>query len=168
MAGLSGAGLHCGVDLNAGALAQAAIAAGGALFACAGLAALPFGDKTFEAACMQAVMTTLDSPNIRRGVLREARRIVSGRLFISDFLLTPEDPYYNGRYERGLRETGEYGSFFVREGGRTLYTAHHYAPEELVSLLEDCGFTVESVLRGKVRTRSGNVINGVQVAARRV
>jgi len=162
---LPGAGPRFGVDLNEAALAAATVDIPGARFVCARLAHLPFSDASFDAVCMQAVLTTLVSPGDRREALREAGR-VAGRLFISDFLLTAEDPYYNERYERGLAETGERGSFVVREEGRALYTAHHYAPDELVSLLEECGFAVDSFLTGKVRTRSGNVINGARIAAR--
>lgn len=163
-----GAGVRCGVDRNAGALARAAREIPQALFACADILCLPFADKTFDAACMQAVMTLFEHRQARLSALAEVRRVTRSRLFIADFLLTPENEYYAKRYAKGLEETGEYGTFLVREGNAILYTAHHYSREELAGLLGETGFVVESFDEARAVTRSGNVINGAQILARPV
>ena len=109
-----------------------------------------------------AVLTTLDTPGARRAVLAEAARVLARGLTLSDFLLTPEVPLYRERYERGLRETGEWGTFRVMDGERYLYTAHHYTLEELETLLAEAGFSRIALGRVASRTRSGNLINGVR------
>lgn len=131
-------------------------------FVRADLARLPFAGKSFDYGILHAVLTTLDTPGARRAVLSEAARVLARGLTISDFLLTPEAPLYRERYERGLRETGEWGTFRVMDGDRYLYTAHHYALEELENLLSEAGFARIGLKRIASRTRSGNLINGVR------
>ncbi len=166
LASFAGApGRLCGVDLNAGALVRAAGDLPRAAFACADIRHLPFGGERFDVASMHAVMTLLIGRKARLKALREIRRVIRRRLFIADFLLTPEEPYYAARYALGEERTGEPGSFVVLENGKPIYTAHHYAVDELTGLLEDAGFAVDELETGKVRTRSGNIINGVSLAA---
>jgi len=166
MASQAGAsGRFCGVDLNAGALAIAARRLPGMVFACAQAALLPFPDGAFDAASLHAVMTLIIGREARLAALGEIRRVIRARLFISDFLLTPEEPYYAARYAAGEEQTGEKGSFMVYENGAPIYTAHHYDLDELTGLLENAGYAVDDLETGKVRTRSGNIINGVRLAA---
>jgi len=122
---------------------------------------LPFAGKRFAYGIMHAVLTTLDTPGLRRAVLAEAARVLTRGLSLSDFLLTPEVPLYRERYERGFSETGEWGTFRVLDGTRHLYTAHHYTLEELENLLREAGFRRTRLDRVKSRTRSGNLVNGV-------
>jgi len=154
--------LWAGVDANAPSLAAARERnlPDTALIQ-ADLARLPLADGSFEYGVMHAVLTTLDTPSLRRAVLAEAARVLSAGLSFSDFLLTPEAALYRERYERGLAETGEWGTFRVMDGGRHLYTAHHYRLEELHDLFSQAGFFRLDMRCVQSRTRSGNVINGV-------
>ena len=86
-------------------------------------------------------------------------------LCIADFLQNWDLPYYRARYEAGLAETGEQGTFLVREGGRVLYAAHHFTLEELAGLLDEAGFVLAHVATPRVRTRSGQDVRGVVLAA---
>jgi SAM-dependent methyltransferase len=167
LAGLRRDGLgasHVGVDCNAPSLA---LAAGlGLAVVRADLTALPFADGAFDVAVLQAVMTTLPTPAARLAVLAEARRVVRGLLCLGDFLRNPDLPYYRARYEAGLVETGEEGSFLVREGEAVLYQAHHFTLEELAALLSQAGFGQVRTAFPQVKTRSGNIVAGVALAAK--
>lgn len=155
---------HVGADCNPPSLA---LAAGlGLAVVRADLVALPFVDGAFDVAVLQAVMTTLPTPAARLAVLAEARRVVRGLLCLGDFLRNPDLPYYRARYEAGLTETGEEGSFVVREGGTVLYQAHHFTVEELEALLSQAGFGVVQAVFPRVKTRSGNIVAGVSLAAK--
>jgi SAM-dependent methyltransferase len=127
----------------------------------ADLARLPLADGSFDYGVMHAVLTTLDTPGARQAVLAEAARVLAVGLSFSDFLLTPEIDLYRERYEQGLAETGEQGTFRVMDGGRHIYTAHHYRLEELHDLFSQAGFFRLDMRCVRSRTRSGNVINGV-------
>jgi SAM-dependent methyltransferase len=131
----------------------------------ADLAALPFVGASFDVGILHAVLTTVIPHAARLTVLAEARRVVGRVLCIADFLENRDLPYYLARYEAGVAETGEQGSFVVREGGEVLYTAHHFTLDELSTLLGDAGFRVVYTNTPRVRTRSGNVVRGVVLAA---
>jgi len=98
-------------------------------------------------------------------LLREIRRVTRRLLAVADFLRNPDIPLYRDRYVTGLVETGEAGSFIVRDGDRELYPAHHFTREELTDLLAEAGFTVTSLETPHVRTRSGNIVRGVLLGA---
>jgi SAM-dependent methyltransferase len=167
LAGLRQGGLgrlHVGADINGPALAAAAGAGFPVLRA--DLAAVPVADAAFEAGILQAVLTTIATPEARLAVLREARRVVTRVLCLGDFLQNWELPYYRARYETGLAETGQPGSFVVREGGEVLYEAHHFTLDELADLLGQAGFALAQAAFPTVRTRSGNLVRGVSLAAR--
>ena len=131
------------------------------------LATLPFADATFDAGILHAVLTTLVPRTRRAAVLLEARRVVRRVLCLADFLLNPDIPLYKARYDAGVSETGEAGSFLVRgdDGGTVLYAAHHHTMQELSELLHEAGFRVAYAAAPLVRTRSGNIIRGVVLAA---
>lgn len=129
------------------------------------LAALPFGDGAFDAGILHAVLTTLATPGARRGVLGEARRAGCRVLCVADFLQNWDLPYYKARYEAGIAETGERGSFVVREGDRALYTAHHFTLDELTRLLAAAGYETAFADSPVVTTRSGKRVTGVVLAA---
>lgn len=157
-----GGGFWAGVDVNREALIRAMDRGlPRTAFVRADIAALPFADGRFDYGLMHAVLTTLVTPADRREVLSEAARVLRRGLYVSDFLLTPEQPLYRDRYDRGLAETGEWGTFRVMEGERYLYTAHHFSEEELRELFSGAGLTRLSLRRVKSPTRSGKVINGV-------
>ncbi|WP_043630355.1 class I SAM-dependent methyltransferase [Desulfovibrio sp. TomC] len=154
---------HVGADVNPPSLLLAACA--GFPVVQADLAAMPVADAAFDAGILQAVLTTIPTPGERLAVLREARRIVTRVLCLGDFLQNWELPYYRTRYETGLAETGECGSFVVREGAVELYQAHHFTMDELGDLLGRAGFSVVQAAYPTVRTRSGNLVRGVSLAA---
>jgi ubiquinone/menaquinone biosynthesis C-methylase UbiE len=126
-----------------------------------------FGDGSFFCAILQATLTIL-SPHARLAVLQEARRIVdaSGGLYLAEFLVTPDREYFARRYRLGLGETGERNSFNVYStSGHFLYRAHHFLESELYELLDKSNFKVEQAHFTRVRTRSGNVANGLVIWA---
>jgi len=155
--------LHIGMDINAPSLALAR--AKGVQVALADLKALPLGNGGVDAGILHAVLTTIPTRLERLAVLAEARRVLGRVLCLADFLQNWELPYYRARYEAGVDETGELGSFLVREGETVLYTAHHFTLEELTGLLRETGFRIAFVDTPQVRTRSGNRIRGVVLAA---
>lgn len=154
---------HFGLDINPPSLVLArdkgfAVMAGD-------VAAVPVRDKAVDVCNLQAVMTCLVPAAQRLAVLREAHRVTRRVLCLADFLQNWDIPLYRGRYTDGLAETGEAGSFLVREAGRVLYPAHHFTVDELTALLDAAGFAVTFLETPFVRTRSGNVIRGVVLAA---
>ena len=155
--------VHVGADANPPSLALAAGA--GFPVVRAELSALPVADAAFDVGILQAVLTTIPTPEARLAVLREARRVVTRVLCLGDFLQNWDLPYYQARYEAGLAETGEAGSFLVREGEAVLYQAHHFTPDELADLLGRAGFAVAEAIYPAVRTRSGNLVRGIALAA---
>jgi ubiquinone/menaquinone biosynthesis C-methylase UbiE len=156
-------GIKIGVDRNLPGLRQALER--GFPAARADLAALPFVAASFDAGILHAVLTTVLPRAARLAVLAEAGRVGCRVLCIADFLQNWDLPYYRARYEAGEAETGERGSFLVREGGEVLYAAHHFTLDELSGLLDEAGFRVAFVDTPLVRTRSGNVVRGVSLAA---
>lgn len=127
-----------------------------------------FEDQAFDAGIMMAMLTTFTTPETRLQVLREARRIIrrGGGLYISAFMQTWHHPLYYERYLRGEQETGVLGSFFAKDkSGSIALQAHHFAERELVDLLHEAGFTIEYWEYGKVRTQTGNIINGAAIWA---
>jgi len=154
---------HVGADINGPALS---LARGQGLDVVrADLTALPFAGGAFDAGILHAVLTTIPGREGRLAVLAEARRVIGRVLCLADFLQNWELPYYRARYEAGLAETGETGSFLVREAGRVLYEAHHFTMDELAGLLGEAGFSVAHAATPMVRTRSGNLVRGVSLAA---
>ena len=164
LAELAGQGRRVwGVDRNLPSLIRAREK--GLAVARADLAALPFADGAFDAGVLHAVLTTLDAPELRRLVLAEARRVGCRVLCVADFLQNWDQLYYKARYEAGFDETGELGSFVVREGDRVLYTAHHFTLDELTELLAGAGYAVAFADTPTVVTRSGKHVTGVILAA---
>ena len=167
---LAGQGLgqaRFGLDINLPSLA-AARDKGHAVLAAELTTALPVRDAAVDVCFLQAVLTCLVPAAVRLAVLREACRVTRRVLCLADFLQNWDLPLYRDRYASGVAETGETGSFLVREGGRVLYPAHHFTVEELTALLATAGFTVAHLETPFVRTRSGNRLRGVVLAAQRI
>lgn len=156
--------VHMGLDINPPSLRAAQDR--GFPVAMADLAApLPLGDAVVDVCFLQAVLTCIVPMAARLALLREIRRVTRRLLSVADFLRNPDLPLYRERYARGVAETGEEGSFVVRDGDRVLYPAHHFTEEELCALLAEAGFTVATLETPLVRTRSGNVVRGVLLSA---
>jgi len=168
LAELAGHGLgrlHCGLDINLPSLALARKKH--LAVALADLTArLPLADASCDVCFLQAVLTCLVPASRRLAILREARRVTRRVLAVADFLQNWDLPLYRARYEAGPGETGEAGSFLVREGDTVLYAAHHCTIPELTELLAAAGFTVTFLETPQVRTRSGNILRGVVLMAR--
>lgn len=155
---------HFGCDINPPSLCAARDR--GFPVVMADLAApLPLADASVDVCFLQAVLTCVVPAAARLALLRQARRVTRRLLAIADFLQNWDLPLYRERYETGRIETGEEGSFLVREGERVLYPAHHFTKEELTALLAEAGFAVTSLETPRVRTRSGKVVRGVLLAA---
>ncbi|WP_428569853.1 MAG: class I SAM-dependent methyltransferase [Solidesulfovibrio sp. DCME] len=164
MGELAGQGFRVvGADRNAASLARAG--GRGLAVVRADAAALPFGTGCFDAAVLHAVLTVLPTPQSRHAVLTEARRLGCRLLCIADFLQNWDLPLYKARYEAGQAETGERGSFVVRQAGEVLYLAHHFTLGELTGLLAGAGYAVALADTPLVTTRSGNRVRGLAVAA---
>lgn len=128
-----------------------------------------YEDNSFQVGIMQAFMTTLSKPEHRQKALTEARRIISkdGGLYIADFVQTWYSEKMLLKYEKGERETGERGTFnaYDKETGAFQYQAHHYTEHELVYLLRDSGFRIDTFQYHIFTTRSGNRVNGAVIWA---
>lgn len=160
-----------GVDTNRSALLEVVNSEAHSVIRVQGDAsALPVRTGEFDHALMLALLTIIPDRTERMAVISEANRALTlgGLLYISEFLQTPSTETYGERYRKGFRETGEYGTFLVRDSeGRDLYLAHHFSFEELSGDLRQNGFYVEYHMSGKVRTRSGNQIDGINIVARK-
>lgn len=126
-----------------------------------------FEDGAFHTGIMQAFMTTLTTPIDRIQALKEARRILSGGLYLAVFMQTWRLPQYYERYLDGERETGKVGSFYARdtESGEILYQAHHYSERELVDLLREAGWSIDYWSYEQFMSRTGNPVNGAVIWA---
>lgn len=156
--------LHCGLDINRPSLSLA-MEKGLPVAQANILSPLPLVDAAVDACFLQAVLTCVVPGTARLALLREVRRVTKRVLAVADFLRNWDLPLYRSRYEAGEGETGEHGSFLVRDGERVLYAAHHFTIPELTSLLDAAGFAVSFLETPQVRTRSGNRLRGVVLTA---
>lgn len=156
--------LQCGLDINLPSLALAR-GKGMAVAQADVLSTLPLADAAVDACFLQAVLTCVVPAQKRLALLREVRRVTRRMLAVADFLRNDDLPLYHARYERGVDETGEAGSFLVRDGDTVLYAAHHFTIPELTDLLTTAGFRISFLETPQVRTRSGNILRGVVLTA---
>jgi ubiquinone/menaquinone biosynthesis C-methylase UbiE len=140
-------------------------------FQCSDAADTGFLDNSFNIGIMQAFLTTLTTLEIRLKVLRETHRILhnDGYLYMAVFMQTWHNPYYYQRYLEGEKETGEIGSFIVRDEATNeyLYQAHHFSERELVDLLHQTNFEIQQWIYDIFTTRSGKQVNGAKIWAKR-
>ncbi|MBM3238588.1 class I SAM-dependent methyltransferase [Candidatus Poribacteria bacterium] len=124
---------------------------------------------TFDVGIMQAFLTTLTTPEDRQKAMNEARRIIKrgGSLYLAVFIQTWHSEKYFVRYLKGIEETGEEGSFYVRnkETGQVEYQAHHYTEKEIILLLKNAGFSCSYFNYENFVSRSGNLVNGAVIWA---
>ncbi|MCQ1536388.1 class I SAM-dependent methyltransferase [Methanosarcina sp. KYL-1] len=133
---------------------------------------LPFPEGEFDAAIMQAFLTTIVGNEKRRRVMREACRILKpgGWLYLAEFGQNWHIELYRERYLKDFPVTKEEGSFLARnpDTGEVEFTAHHFSEKELVFLLVENGFELDYFKVEEFSTRTGNRVNGFVILAKKV
>lgn len=133
---------------------------------------LPFKNNSKNAVITQAFWTTIVDKEARKDVINEINRVLKNRgiIYIADFGQTPQIPKYKTRYELGKSKGYDYGTFEVHneKTGNLEYLAHHYTKNEFSQLLQNAGFKIENYIISPVKTRSGNIINGHTIIARKI
>lgn len=123
---------------------------------------------SYDLAIMNAFLTTVIPETNRKKAVQSAYRLLKsgGYLYIADFLQNWDIPLYRERYEDGVKNNLETGTFYVRDDtGAILYPAHHFTTEEILALVD--GFKLIDFSIEKLTTRSGNLINGFVLIARK-
>lgn len=125
-------------------------------------ATLPFGDASFDAVLLFAVLTCIPPSTAQRALVAELRRVLKcgGLLLVSDYPLQADERNLT-RYDAFARETHgtnawDYGTFRLPDGGTV---RHHAMPwfDELFSR-----FTVEDRVEFTAKTMNGNPARIVQ------
>ncbi|WP_243309967.1 class I SAM-dependent methyltransferase [Fundidesulfovibrio agrisoli] len=155
---------YFGLDLNLPSLKRAVLRFSVVQGDCL---ALPFGDGIFDVVILRAVLTVLPEDGRRLACMAEALGVSrsGGVVAVQDFMMTPEQPLYQERYQRGADLGLPQGAFPVEEGGSLLYTARHATEPELRELVRRAGGEVISLAVHPSPTRSGKIINGVTLLA---
>ncbi|MFB7632368.1 class I SAM-dependent methyltransferase [Streptomyces sp. NPDC056149] len=125
---------------------------------------LPFGDRSFDAALLFAVLTCVPDDAGQRAIVGELARLVrpGGVLYLSD-VPVQDDPFHRAQYRRCARRYGTYGVFDTDDGG----VFRHHPPRWLRELLRAAGFAVLRELWGTAPTMDGRTAERVQIMARR-
>lgn len=174
---LAAAGYHnlTGVDINAAAMQEQAgqpAPPRSPAFVAADSRTLPFAGSSFDCAITQAFWTTIADYDSRAATIRETGRVLrpGGIFYLADFARNWQIPRYRARYEAGLRQNYEPGTFAVTnpQSGEVLYLAHHFTTEELRDLLTHGGLAIIVHEQPTLTTRSGNTIRGHIIVARKV
>lgn len=165
-----GPGLVVGLDLNAEAAGLAARRAAGRppgarpLFVAGDASAAPLASNSFDRTVIQACLTTIPDARTRAGVVNEAARLLKpgGSLYLAEYGRTDGQPHYRRRYDEGLAQGLEEGSFpvFDPESGGLLFIARHFTRAELAGLITDAGLKEGRYAAETFTTRTGNRING--------
>ncbi len=131
----------------------------------------PYRSASFDRVVLQAVLTTVPEPEVRQGIVLEATRLLApaGTLYLAEYGQTWDVPLYRKRYEEGLKLGLERGAFEAKntESGEVEFIARHFTGEELVELVGRAGLEVIHHSQEKFTTRTGNVINGHVILARK-
>jgi ubiquinone/menaquinone biosynthesis C-methylase UbiE len=133
---------------------------------------LPFSGETFDLAVMQAFLTSVAETQERIKIMKEACRVLKpgAYLYIVEFGQNWHLKLYRNRYLQDFPLTKEEGSFLVKnpETGVVEYTAHHFSEKELVFLLLNCGFDIDYFRVEELKTRTGNIIYGFVIVAKKL
>ena len=161
-----------GIDINSSGIAHARshVALAGLRFLVGDATALPFRDRAFSGAIMQALLTAIPKYSDRQKVFGEAARVLKpgGGLYIACFAQSWHLQKYRERYLSALSEGYDEGTFPVFDSeGNLEYAAHHHSEKELVFLIENSGLAIVSFRYERFITRSGQAVNGMVVCARR-
>jgi ubiquinone/menaquinone biosynthesis C-methylase UbiE len=104
--------------------------------------------------------------------MKEACRVLKpgAYLYIVEFGQNWHLKLYRNRYLQDFPLTKEEGSFLVKnpETGVVEYTAHHFSEKELVFLLLNCGFDIDYFRVEELKTRTGNIIYGFVIVAKKL
>jgi ubiquinone/menaquinone biosynthesis C-methylase UbiE len=171
-----------GIDINAEAVKLSKAAAknldlarkieGKAEFNVGNASYLPFHESSFDFAVMQAFLTSVPDLQERARIIQEAFRVLKpeGYLYIVEFGQNWHLKLYRKRYIQDFAITKEEGSFLALnpETGEIEFVAHHFSEKELVSLLVNCGFEIDYFRVEELKTRTGNIINGFVVMAKKL
>jgi len=115
--------------------------------------ALPIDGGPFDIVVCQLVISIIGDVCHRANLLRHVRENLrpGGRLFLSASGVSDTiNAGYARLYAEDLRLTGERHTYLSRDaGGEVLYATHHFAADELASLLEAAGFGEISVMTEK-------------------
>jgi len=142
-----------GIDINAGAVAEAAASApANCRFLADDVAAphrLPVPARSFDGVVCQLLLSIIGTLADRRQLLVNAHAALApgGRLFAS---LSGRSEDINHGYARLYHEdaalTGEFGTYLSRDAtGKVLYQTHHFLPEEARALLAEAGFVAIAI-----------------------
>ncbi|MEF3116312.1 class I SAM-dependent methyltransferase [Streptomyces chrestomyceticus] len=125
---------------------------------------LPFGDGSFGAALLFAVLTCVPGSGEQREIVAELGRVVrpGGVLYLSDMPLQ-RDRWDVARYEAYAGRFGTYGVFGTSDGG----VFRHHEPDRLRGLVRAHGFTVEAERTDMVPTLDGRTAERLQLIGRR-
>ncbi|MEU5210544.1 class I SAM-dependent methyltransferase [Streptomyces sp. NPDC020742] len=125
---------------------------------------LPFGDGSFDAALLFAVLTCVPVDADQAAIVGELGRLVrpGGVLYLSD-VPVQHDALNQERYARYAERYGTYGVFETPDGG----VFRHHPPERLRGLVRAAGFSVVAERTGSVGTLDGRTAERLQLIARR-
>lgn len=133
---------------------------------------LPFRESSFDFTVMQAFLTSVPDLQERARIIQETFRVLKpeGYLYIVEFGQNWHLKLYRKRYIQDFAITKEEGSFLALnpETEDVEFIAHHFSEKELVFLLVDCGFEIDYFRVEKLKTRTGNIINGFVVMAKKL
>jgi len=133
-------------------------------------AKLAFESSFFDFVIIKAVFTVIPKALNRKRIMSEVNRVLKndGYVYIADFAQTWHNPIYYERYNSNS-EMGELGLFKVYdEKGCELYTAKHFSQKEIVDLYLNAGFSSIQFDTIKVKTRSGNIIDGYKILLEKI
>lgn len=131
---------------------------------------LCFESEYFDFTIIKAVFTVVPDAFVRKKIMEEVYRVTKqgGLIYIADFAQTWWNKIYYKRYIDNFPITGEYGTFkATNEKGEFEYMAKHFSPKEIVDLYSFVNVDVIVFDTIKVRTRSGNMIDGYNILLRK-
>lgn len=129
---------------------------------------LEFDNEFFDFIIIKAVLTVIDSSEKRKNIMSEINRTLkkNGYVYIADFAQTWHNRLYRNRYIENYKKTNELGLFEVFDNnGTKIYNAKHFTVKEISDLYMDIGLQTYQFDIKKVKTRTGNIIDGYQIIA---
>jgi 2-polyprenyl-3-methyl-5-hydroxy-6-metoxy-1,4-benzoquinol methylase len=160
-----------GVDCSEDGIRAAEEADGNSKYFVMDVSKLTFESSFFDFVVIKAVLTVIPKASSRKQIMRETNRVLKndGCVYIADFAQTWHNPIYYARYVNNYSKTSEFGLFKVcDEKGDKLYMAKHFNQKEIVELYLNAGFSSLQFDTIKVKTRSGNIIDGYKILLEKV